>query len=80
MRIVCGLDIHRTQITFDWIDLRTGEEERGVVRSARPEFRSFLERFGRKRTAFALEGHHRLAVRRRGDPTGWHGGTSGRAS
>lgn len=57
MGIVCGLDIHRAQITFDYVDLRTGEEERGVIRPAtRAEFRAFLERFGKRHTAFALEG------------------------
>ena len=56
MRIVGGLDIHRAQITFDYLDLRTGEEVRGVIRPAtRSEFRSFLDSLGRKKGAFALE-------------------------
>jgi len=29
MPIVGGLDIHRAQITFDYVDLRTGEETWG---------------------------------------------------
>ena len=57
MPIVGGLDIHRRQITFDYLDLRTGEETRGVICPAtREEFRSFLARLGRKKAAFALEG------------------------
>jgi transposase len=56
MRIVGGLDIHRAQITFDYVDVRSGEEMRGVIRPAtRTEFRSFLDGLGRKRAAFALE-------------------------
>ena len=34
MRIVGGLDIHRAQITFDDVDVRTGEEVRGMIRPA----------------------------------------------
>jgi transposase len=57
MRIVGGLDVHRAQITFDYVDLATGDQERGVIRPAtRTEFRAFLEHFGNKEGAFALEG------------------------
>ncbi len=57
MGIVCGLDIHRAQTTFDYVDLRTGEEGRDVIRPAtRAEFRSFLERFRKRHATFALEG------------------------
>ena len=57
MPIVGGLDIHRAQITFDYVDLTTGEETRGVIRPAtREEFRRWLGQFGRKKAAFALEG------------------------
>jgi transposase len=56
VRIVGGLDIHRAQITFDYVDVRTGEESRGVLRPAtREEVRGFLAGFGRKRAAFAME-------------------------
>ena len=56
MRIVGGLDIHRAQITFDYVDVRTGEEVRGMIRPAtRSEFRSFLAALGRKKAAFVLE-------------------------
>ena len=57
MRIVGGLDVHRAQITYDYVDLRTGEEVRGQIRPAtRGEVRAFLATFGRKTAAFALEG------------------------
>ncbi len=57
MPIVGGLDIHRRQITFDYLDLRTGESERGMIRPAtREAFRAWLVQFGRKRGSFALEG------------------------
>ena len=57
MPIVGGLDIHRAQITFDYVDLRTGEETRGVIRPAtRKEFRRWLGQFGRKQAAFATTG------------------------
>ena len=57
MPIVGGLDIHRRQITFDYLDVRTGESERGMIRPAtREAFRAWLGQFGRKRAEFALEG------------------------
>ena len=56
MRIVGGLDVHRAQITFDYVDLQTGEEVRGQIRPAtRDEVRAFLAGFGEKSAAFALE-------------------------
>lgn len=57
MRIVGGLDVHRAQITYDYVDLRTGEEKRGTIRPAtRDEVREFFASFGKKTVAFALEG------------------------
>ncbi len=57
MRIVGGFDVHRAQITFDYVDLRTGEEVRGQIKPVtREEVRAFLAGFGNKRCAFALEG------------------------
>ena len=57
MPIVGGLDIHRAQITYDYLDLRTGEEVRGVIKPAtREAFAAFLDTIGRKKAAFALEG------------------------
>ena len=58
MPIVGGLDIHRKQITFDYLDTMTGEVQRGQVCPAdRLHLRGWLARFaGREDVAFALEG------------------------
>jgi hypothetical protein len=58
MPIVGGLDIHRKQLTFDYLDTGTGEVKRGQIAPAhRAHLRSWLVRFaGRDDVAFALEG------------------------
>jgi transposase len=58
MPIVGGLDIHRKQITFDYLDTATGEVKRGQIAPAdRARLRAWLARFaGRDDVAFALEG------------------------
>jgi len=58
MPIVGGLDIHRKQITFDYLDTATGEVKRGQIAPAdREHLRAWLARFaGRGDAAFALEG------------------------
>jgi len=58
MPIVGGLDIHRKQITFDYLDTATGEVKRGQITPAdRKHVRTWLARFaGRGEVAFALEG------------------------
>jgi transposase len=58
MPIVGGLDIHRKQLTFDYLDTATGEVKRGQVAPAdRAHLRAWLARFaGRDDVAFALEG------------------------
>ena len=58
MPIVGGLDIHRKQITFDYLDTVTGEVQRGQVCPAdRVHLRGWLARFaGRDDVAFAMEG------------------------
>jgi transposase len=58
MPIVGGLDIHRKQITFDYLDTATGEVKRGQIAPAdRIHLRVWLARFaGRDDVAFALEG------------------------
>ena len=58
MPIVGGFDIHRKQITFDYLDTATGEVKRGQISPAdRAHLRSWLVRFGgRDDVAFALEG------------------------
>ncbi len=57
MPIVGGLDIHRKQITFDYLDAATGEVRRGQISPAdRAHLRAWLARFaGRADVAFALE-------------------------
>src|SRR6266542_2232464 len=57
MPIVGGLDIHRKQITFDYLDTVTGQVRRGQVAPAdRAHLRAWLARFaGRDDVAFALE-------------------------
>jgi transposase len=59
MTIVGGFDVHRAQITFDYLDTDTGEVSTGQVRPAtRPVLRQwFADRFaGRHDVAFAVEG------------------------
>jgi len=58
MPIVGGLDIHRKQLTFDYLDTVTGEVSRGqIVPADRPHLRGWLARFaGRDDVGFALEG------------------------
>jgi transposase len=57
MPIVGGLDIHRKQITFDYLDTGTGQVCRGQISPAdRVHLRAWLARFaGREDAAFALE-------------------------
>ena len=58
MTIVGGLDIHRQQITFDYVDTITGEVKRGQIGNAdRHRFATWLRRFdGREDVEFAVEG------------------------
>ena len=58
MPIVGGLDIHRKQLTFDYLDTVTGEVKRGQIAPAdREHLRAWLVRFaGRGDVAFAMEG------------------------
>src|SRR5262245_36901270 len=58
MPIVGGLDIHRKQITFDYLDTVTGEVKRGQITPAdRQHVRAWLARFaGCGDVAFAVEG------------------------
>jgi transposase len=58
MPIVGGLDIHRKQLTYDYLDTVTGEVKRGQIAPAdRVHLRAWLVRFaGRDDVAFAMEG------------------------
>ena len=64
MPIVGGLDIHRKQITFDYLDTETGQVRRGQIAPAdREHLRAWLTRFaGRDDVAFALAAVHLVAV------------------
>jgi transposase len=57
MPIVGGLDIHRKQVTFDYLDTDTGQVQRGQISPAdRVHLRDWLARFaGRQDVAFAVE-------------------------
>ena len=81
MSIVGGLDIHRKQITFDYLDTVTGQVRRGQISPAdREHLRAWLARFaGCEDAAFAARGVHRVAVCRRGAGRGRDRGASGRA-
>jgi len=55
--IVGGLDVHRRQITYDWVDTETGEARRGRLAPAdREHLRVWCAQFVGRRAAFALEG------------------------
>ena len=58
MPVVGGLDIHRKQITFGYLDTVTGEVKRGQIAPAdRAHVRAWRARFaGRGEAAFAVEG------------------------
>jgi transposase len=58
MPVAGGLDIHRKQLTFDYLDTVTGEVRRGQIAPAdRAHLRAWLARFaGRDDVAFAVEG------------------------
>ena len=58
MPVVGGLDIHRKQITFDYLGTVTGEVRRGrIVPAGREHLRAWLTRFaGCGEAAFAVEG------------------------
>ena len=57
MPIVGGLDIHRKQLTFDYLDTATGEVKRGQITPAdRAKLRAWLKRFaGIPGVVFAVE-------------------------
>jgi transposase len=60
MSIVGGLDIHRKQLTFDWVDDQNGKWERGRIAPAdREHLADWLTRFDPATAgpvAFAMEG------------------------
>ena len=72
MAIVGGFDVHRRQVTFDYLDTVTGQVRRGRIAPAcRETLRHWLERFaGCDDTTFAGGGLHGVAVRGRGAAAG----------
>jgi transposase len=58
MAIIGGLDIHRKQLTFDYVETETGRVERGRIAPAdRERLADWLTRFeSGTPVAFALEG------------------------
>jgi transposase len=58
MAIIGGFDLHRRQLTYDYLDVVTGQVDRGrVVPADRGHLRSLLARFeGQGEVAFAVEG------------------------
>lgn len=56
MAIVGGLDVHRRQITFDYLDSETGQVRRGQIPGTRPSLRSWLARLEGQPGTFAVEG------------------------
>src|SRR6266480_2371534 len=57
MAIVGALDIHRQQITFDWVNHETGQSGRGRVSPAdRVGFRKWLGQFGEDKVELVVEG------------------------
>jgi transposase len=55
MAIVVGFDVHRAQITFDALDLTSGEIHRGRIPATREAVREWVERFGGEQVDVALE-------------------------
>ena len=57
MAIMGGLDVHRSQITYDWVDPDSGRRQRGQLAPAhREHLRAWLEQFAGQQAALALEG------------------------
>jgi len=56
MAIVGGFDLHRRQITFEYLDTASGEVSRGRVAPAdREHLRAWLRRLEGQEAAFAVE-------------------------
>ena len=55
MAIVAGFDVHRAQITFDALDLETGEVQRGRIRATPEAVREWVGRFAGEEIHVAVE-------------------------
>jgi hypothetical protein len=72
MAIVGGLDIHRRQITYDWVDTDTGQARHGRIQPAtRVELRAWLARL-----AVCRRGGHGRRVSRPSGGAGRHPGAA----
>jgi len=79
MSIIGGLEVHRAQITFDWVDRASGEAHRGRSAPAtRAGRRGWLGKLPSPR-ARSRSRLHGLAVCGRGAPGGRFGRAPGRA-
>jgi hypothetical protein len=57
MAIIGGLDVHRSQITYDWVDPDSGQRQHGRLAPAtRQHLRVWLGQFAGRQATFALEG------------------------
>src|SRR2546429_4519592 len=55
MAIVAGFDVHRRQITFDALDVETGEVSRGRIASTRAAVSAWVGRFPGQEVEVAVE-------------------------
>lgn len=56
MPIICPLDVHRKQVTYEWVEMETGELKRGHIRPVtRTRFREWLGQFEGREAHFILE-------------------------
>jgi transposase len=55
MAIVAGFDVHRAQITFDALDMETGEVHRGRIAADPESVRGWVGRFAGQRVDVAVE-------------------------
>ena len=80
MTIVGGFDVHRKQLTFDYMDSETGEVRSGQIRPAtRKTLRNWLDEHCPGRGCGVRGGGlYRMAVCGRRTDRGWGGGASGR--
>jgi hypothetical protein len=72
MAIVGGLDVHRRQITFDWLDSESGEVRRGRIPGDRLGFRAWLDQLEQRPADW-------VALRGRRAGAGGYGGPLGGA-
>ena len=57
MGIVGALDLHRKQVTFDWVDTESGQNRRGRLSPAnRDSFRRWLAQFDDRSVELVVEG------------------------